>query len=261
MSPSILALLALAGFVAGFVDAIAGGGGLLTLPSLALAGLDPVSAVATNKLASTFGSGSATLAFWRAGKIEPIMAGPALSASIGAALGALALPWAPREALSQALPLVLIGVALYFAFAPALGEAQRRARITPTGYAFSLAPVIGFYDGVFGPGAGSFYLVGFVVLAGFGLTRAIAAGRFTNFGSNAGSLAVYALSGHLFVPAGLAMGAGAFLGARLGAQAALSAGAKLIRPLIVLMSCAMAVKLMTAPGGLIETVRHAAFGG
>ena len=157
--------------------------------------------------------------------------------------------------------MVLIGVALYFAFAPALGEAQRRARITPTGFAFSLAPVIGFYDGVFGPGAGSFYLIGFVALAGFGLTRAMAAGRFANFGSNAGSLAIYAISGHLFVPAGLAMGVGAFLGARLGAQAALSAGATLVRPLIVLVSCAMAVKLMTAPGGLIETVRRAAFGG
>ena len=92
MSPSVLALLAPVGFASGFVDAIAGGGGLLTLPSLALAGLDPVTAIATNKLASTFGSGSATLAFWRAGKIESGMAPAALSACAGAALGASRCP-------------------------------------------------------------------------------------------------------------------------------------------------------------------------
>jgi uncharacterized membrane protein YfcA len=116
-----------------------------------------------------------------------------------------------------------------------------------------LAPAIGFYDGVFGPGAGSFYMIGLVVLGGLGLTRAMAGARFANFGSNAGSLAVYALSGHIYVPAGLAMGVGAFVGARLGAHAALRAGARLVRPLIVVVSCAMALKLMTAPGGLLAS--------
>src|SRR5208282_6394935 len=98
------ALLPLVGFGSGFVDAIAGGGGLLTLPALALAGLDPVAAVATNKLAGTFGTGSATLAFWRAGKIKADMTPAALAAFAGAALGALALPYAPRALLSEALP-------------------------------------------------------------------------------------------------------------------------------------------------------------
>jgi uncharacterized membrane protein YfcA len=90
LSLFVLALLALVGFGSGFVDAIAGGGGLLTQPSLALAGLDPVAAVATNKLASTFGTGSATLAFWRKGKIEAGMTPSALMSALGAALGALA---------------------------------------------------------------------------------------------------------------------------------------------------------------------------
>ncbi len=253
MSLSVLALLASVGLVSGFVDAIAGGGGLLTLPSLALAGLDPVSAVATNKLASTFGTTSATFFFWRAGKIEAVTAPAALAACIGSVLGALALPWAPRELLTAALPVVLIGVAIYFASAPHLSEAQRRARLSPWGFACTVAPAVGFYDGVFGPGAGSFYMIGFVLLAGFGLTRAMAGARFANLGSNAGSLLVYALSGHIFVPAGLAMGLGAFVGARLGAHAALRAGARLIRPLIVVVSCAMALRLITLPGGLAES--------
>ena len=131
MSLLVLAVLALVGFASGFVDAIAGGGGLLTLPSLALAGLDPVAAVATNKLAGTFGTASATLAFARAGKINANMAPAALAACVGAILGALMLPFAPRALLSQALPLVLIGVALYFAFAPNLGDVQRRQRLSP----------------------------------------------------------------------------------------------------------------------------------
>jgi len=261
MTPTLLATLAAVGFAAGFVDAIAGGGGLVTVPALALAGLDPVAAIATNKLASTFGSGSATLSFWRAGKIERSLAPAGLAALAGAALGALALPWAPRAALAAALPVVLVAVALYFAFAPRLGEAQRPGRMSIGAFSMSLAPAVGFYDGVFGPGAGSFYMVGLVVLCGFGLTRAMAGARLANLGSNIGSLAIYALSGHIVLAAGLAMGLGGFAGARMGANAALRAGARLVRPLIVAMSCGMAVKLMSAPGGLLAPAWRIMFGG
>jgi uncharacterized protein len=249
MSLATLIVLALVGFASGFVDAIAGGGGLLTVPALVLAGLDPVAAVATNKLAGVFGTGSATLAFARAGKIEANMGPAALAAGIGSALGALALPYAPRTVLSLALPFVLIAVAFYFAFSPSLGEGRRRQRVSPMIYVSVFAPAIGFYDGVFGPGAGSFYLIALVGLVGLSLIPAMAAGRLSNFGSNAGALIVYALAGHIVVPAGLAMGAGAFLGARLGARSAIRAGATLVRPLIVTVSCAMAVRLMAAPGG------------
>jgi hypothetical protein len=266
MTPFLLALLALVGFVSGFVDAIAGGGGLLTLPALALSGLDPVAVVATNKLAGTFGSGSATLAFARAGKIDPkVMAEPAVGALAGSMLGALALPYAPREALASALPLVLVAVALYFALAPPMGESLRHARLSPRVYALTLGPLIGFYDGVFGPGAGSFYMIGFLALAGFGLIGAIASARIANFGSNAGSLAVYALAGHIAVAPGLAMGIGAFLGARVGAHSALRAGARLARPLIVVVSCAMALRLASLPGAPVrlwfESALRGVFGG
>ncbi len=262
----LLALLTLVGFASGFVDAIAGGGGLLTLPALALTGLDPVAVVATNKLAGTFGTASATLAFVRAGKIDPkVMAEPAIAAMIGSLLGALALPYAPRDGLAAALPFVLVAVALYFAFAPPIGESLSRARISPRVYALTLAPAIGFYDGVFGPGSGSFYMIGFLALAGFGLIRAIAGARIANFGSNGGALAIYALGGHIAVAPGLAMGLGCFLGARVGAHSALRAGARLARPLIVLMSCAMAVRLASLPDAPLriwfESAAHGLFGG
>lgn len=249
MSFATLIVLALVGFTSGFVDAIAGGGGLLTVPALLLAGLDPVAAVATNKLSGVFGAGSATLAFARAGKVEASMAPAALAAGIGGALGALALPHAPRAILSLVLPFVLIAVALYFAFSPGLGESQRQPRVSPMIYVSALAPAIGFYDGVFGPGAGSFYLIALVALVGLSLIPAMAAGRLSNLGSNVGSLLVYAFAGHIVVPVGLAMGAGSFVGARLGAGSAMRAGAKLVRPLIIIVSCAMALRLMAAPGG------------
>lgn len=248
MSPTLLALLALVGFGAGFVDAIAGGGGLVTVPALALAGLDPVAVIATNKLASTFGSGSATLAFARAGKIDLRAMGlAALGAGIGSVAGALALPFVPRQSAATALPFILVAVALYFALSPQIGESDRARKVEPRAYALTLAPLIGFYDGLFGPGAGSFYTIGFIALAGYGVTRAIANARLANFASNIGALLVYAFGGHIVLGAGLAMGAGAFAGSRLGARAVLGAGVRLVRPLIVAVSCAMALRLATLP--------------
>jgi uncharacterized protein len=246
MPPSLLAILAIVGFGAGFVDAIAGGGGLITVPALALAGLDPVAVIATNKLASTFGSGSATLAFARAGKIDlGVMGLAALGAGVGSVAGALALPFVPRQAAATALPFILVAVALYFAFSPQIGEGDKAQKLGPRAYALTFAPLIGFYDGLFGPGAGSFYTIGFIVLAGYGVTRAIANARLANFASNIGALFVYAFAGHIVLSAGLAMGAGAFAGSRLGAHAVLGAGIRLVRPLIVVVSCMMALRLAT----------------
>ncbi len=248
MSFEILAILTLVGFVAGFFDAIAGGGGLLTVPAFALAGLDPVAVVATNKLAGTFGTGSSTLAFARAGKIDIAAMWPSvLAAGLGSVLGALALPFAPRQAASIALPFILIAVALYFALSGPTGESDQKRRLDERAYAWTLAPLIGFYDGVFGPGAGSFYTIGFVALVGMGVTRAIANARLANFASNLGSLVIYAFGGHIVVAAGLSMGAGQFVGSRLGAKAVLGAGVRLVRPAIVIVSCLMALRLAASP--------------
>ena len=248
MSVELLAILALVGLAAGFFDAIAGGGGLLTVPAYALAGLDPVAAVATNKLSGTFGTGSATLTFARADKIDLVAMWPsAVAAALGSVLGALALPFAPRDAVSIALPFILVAVALYFAFSPRMGESDRHSRLGARTYAWTLAPLIGFYDGVFGPGAGSFYMIGFVALAGYGVTRAVANARLANFASNLGSLAIYAVGGHIALTAGLCVGLGQFLGSRLGAGAVLGAGTRLIRPAIVVVSCLMAARLAASP--------------
>ena len=246
MDPTTLLILFAVGLLAGFVDSIAGGGGMATLPALQLAGLDPVGAVATNKLAGTFGSGSATFAFWRAGRIDFTRMGPsALLALAGSVLGALALPYAPRALLVAAIPLLLIVVAAYFAFSPKL-TSPGGAGGTPRPLALLAAHgLIGFYDGVFGPGAGSFYMIALLRLGRAELVDALAGARLANFGSNIGSLTVYALGGHIVVMAGLAMGTGNFIGAHIGAHTALKAGARVIRPLVVVIALALAVKLLS----------------
>ena len=139
------------------LDAIAGGGGLITVPALLLAGLDPVVAVATNKLQGVFGTASATFAFARAGKIDWSSAWPmAVLAAIGAMAGAVAVRVLPGAWLAGLVPLLLIGMALYFGLSPRMTDADARRRMAPALFAATVVPLVGFYDGFFGPGAGSF---------------------------------------------------------------------------------------------------------
>jgi uncharacterized protein len=247
VSVSAFALLVATALVAGFVDAIAGGGGLLTLPALALAGLNPIAAVATNKLQSSFGSGSATLAFSRAGRLKGRSIYPLMAASAsGAVLGALALSRLPKGTVNAVLPIVLVSVAIYFAFSPSLSDEDARRRLPPLVFVLTFVPLIGFYDGVFGPGTGSFFVVGFVELLGFGVSRATAHTKAVNFASNIAALATFAVSGHILWLVGLAMGVGEFVGASLGAHATMRHGARLVRPLLVCVCVAMAARLAFA---------------
>ena len=244
-----LAWLALAAFVAGAIDAIGGGGGLITVPALALAGLDPVAVVATNKVTSSFGSGSATLAFARAGRIEWRRMGPAaLVAGLGGMAGALALPYAPSTLIARALPVLLVAVALYFALSPGFSDKNHPPRVAPGLLGITVVPLIGLYDGVFGPGAGSFYMVAFAALAGMSAIRASAQTKLANLASNFGSVALYAAGGHVVWLAGLVMAPCQFLGGQLGARMAIAGGARLIRPVLVTMSIGLAIRLASAQG-------------
>ena len=248
MELTTLALLALAAFVAGFVDSIAGGGGLLALPSLLVAGLDPVSALATNKLQGSFGTASATYAFWRKGHLQITEHWRAISATfIASCAGVAAIKYAPTQFLSAALPLLLIAIALYFAFSPKLSNSQKSPRLSPTAFALSLAPAIAFYDGIFGPGTGSFFMLALVTVMGLGIVQATAQTKLLNFTSNIAALLVFAFSGKIVWVIGLTMGVAQFLGAQLGSHTAMKQGAKIIRPLLVIVCGAMALKLVADP--------------
>ena len=140
--------------------------------------------------------------------------------------------------------MVLIGIALFFALKPGLNDLDRAARLSPALFGLTLVPAIGFYDGLIGPGAGAFYMLGFVMLAGHGVLRATAHTKLLNFASNLGGLAVFAFSGHPVWLLGLLMGAGQILGATLGARLALRSGARIIKPLLVVTSTVLAARLL-----------------
>ena len=245
VSLDLAAMLISAAFVAGFVDSIAGGGGLITVPALMLAGANPVQALSTNKVQGAFGAASAAWSYARAGHVRVgDQLGPAALAFCASALGAMLVSFLPTDALRLGLPVLLIGIALFFALKPGLTDADRIARIGPTLFAATVVPLVGFYDGLLGPGAGAFYLLGFVMLAGYGVLKATAHTKFLNFASNIGSLAVFALQGAPWWAIGVAMGLSQAAGARLGARLAMRVGARIIKPLLVLTSSALALRLI-----------------
>jgi uncharacterized protein len=238
-------ILILAAFVAGFVDSIAGGGGLITLPVLLLAGASPLQALATNKVQGSFGAATAALTYARAGHVDLRRQLPtAAIAFMAGVAGALLAKSIPTDTLRVALPVILIAIALFFALKPGLTDADRTARLTPAMLTATIVPVIGMYDGLIGPGAGAFYMIGFVMLAGHGVLKATAHTKLLNFASNIGGLLAFALTGAPWWVIGIAMGLAQVAGAMLGARLAMRIGARLIKPLLVVTSSLLALRLL-----------------
>jgi len=142
------------------------------------------------------------------------------------------------------MPVVLIGVAAFFALKPGLSDDARAERVKPAVFAVTLVPAIAAYDGFFGPGTGSFFMMGFVLLAGFGVLKATAHTKMLNFASNIGSLVVFIPSGAMWWGVGLAMAVARVAGGSLGARLARRVGAGLIKPLLVVTSTGMALRLL-----------------
>ncbi|OCL22811.1 hypothetical protein A9G07_06985 [Gilliamella sp. wkB72] len=245
MSYELLALLFFIAMLAGFIDSIAGGGGLLTVPALLAVGLPPASALATNKLQSTGGSFSASLYFIRERMVDLKQQKFAITcAFIGSALGTLSVMHIQADFLKLLLPILTISVGLYFLLSPTIGENDRKSRLTIIQFALLPALAIGFYDGFFGPGAGSFYAVAYITLAGFNLTKATAHTKVLNFTSNLAGLIFFIVGGEVVWSIGLVMLVGQFIGARLGAKMVIAKGRKLIRPMLITVSTIMSIKLI-----------------
>ncbi|MGO4439930.1 TSUP family transporter [Rhizobium sp. RAF56] len=248
LAPHLILLLFVAAFFAGFVDSIAGGGGLITVPAMLIVGLPPLQMLGTNKAQSIFGAASATIAYARKGHVHlPSQLLLGLMAVGGGALGATLATILPGDLLRGMLPFLLIAIAVYFALKPNLGDIERHHRISKTVFGLTLVPLIAFYDGAFGPGTGSFFMLAFVTLAGYGLLKATAHTKLLNFGSNLGSLIVFASYGVILWKIGLMMGVGQFLGAQAGSRFAMRNGSKIIKPLLVCVCIAFAVKLISDP--------------
>ncbi|WP_217525633.1 TSUP family transporter [Vibrio metschnikovii] len=245
LSLEVLGLLFLVAGVAGFIDAMAGGGGLLTLPALLAAGVPPTQALATNKLQSSFGSFSATFYFVRQGLVSLKAMRLAIACTfVGAAFGAEAVQYIDASLLTSLIPVLLIAISLYFLLAPATKNHTGSAPLSETAFAFTIGFGVGFYDGFFGPGTGSIFTVCFVALGHFGLVEATARTKVLNFTSNIAALTFFLIAGLPIWQIGLTMAVGGFIGARMGAKVVISQGQRWIRPLVITMSMLMALKLL-----------------
>lgn len=246
-------LLTAAAFIAGIIDSIAGGGGMITIPALLLAGIPPVEALGTNKLQGLFGSSSATIAYARKGHVDIRKQWPeAIAAFIGAILGALLATILPVSIIRAALPVLLIAIAIYFAIKPSLGDVDRARRMGSFLFGVTIVPLIGFYDGLFGPGTGSFFMLAFVALAGYGILKATAHTKLLNFSSNLGGFAAFAVVGVINWKLGICMGIAQFIGAQIGAHLAMKIGSRIIKPLLIVVSLALALRLLMEPGNPIR---------
>lgn len=244
-SPWVLPLLFIVGVAAGWMDSIAGGGGLITLPVLLNLGLPPADALGTNKLQAVFGSGSAAWHYGRAGLINlrEATAGVVFTA-VGAFAGALVVQHVQPDFLRTIIPFLLIAIAVYFLFRPQLGEVDAHPRLTSGLFYVVFGLALGFYDGFFGPGTGSFWAMAYVLVLGFNLTKATAHTKLMNFTSNAASLAMFALGAKAHLLAGLTMGVGQLIGARVGAKMVIRRGAQFIRPIFVVVVILISARLV-----------------
>jgi uncharacterized protein len=245
--PLQLALLFVVAVVAGFIDSVAGGGGLITLPALLGCGLPPQLALGTNKLQSTFGSAAATFHFLRAGLISwRECRRTVLLTAAGAAAGALAVRFIETGMMRSLILTMLLAVALCLVLRPGLGAERRPPKVGRLPFDLVCGLGIGFYDGFLGPGTGTFWAMGFVLLLGMDLVNATARTKLMNFSSNLTSLAIFAMCGQVSPVIGLVMGAGQWLGARWGSRTVMRRGHGFIRLVLLLVVTALVVKLLLA---------------
>ncbi|PMH44981.1 hypothetical protein BCU68_11090 [Vibrio sp. 10N.286.49.B3] len=247
LEPTTLVILALVAFLAGFIDAVAGGGGMLTVPALLSIGLPPHIALGTNKLAATFASSTAAFTYYRKRLFQPeCWKNAFISTLIGATIGTLVVDMISTEWLQKVLPLIILAAAFYTivhkapsansnSIPPPCPKMKKKQIIQ----GFSL----GFYDGVAGPGTGAFWTVSSMALYKVNILLASGLAKAMNFTSNFTSLVTFAILGHINWMLGLTMGVCLMAGAFVGAHSAIHFGAKFIRPVFITMVSILAVKL------------------
>ncbi len=249
-SLELLFLLFAVALVAGFIDTLAGGGGLLTIPTLLLAGLPPLHALGTNKLQAFVGTGTATVMLlrkrritWR--QIKWLM----LFAFAGSAAGTVVIQFISTDTLSLVIPLVLLVIALYFLFYKPSNIRHTGKKIKSGIYAYLVVPMIGVYDGMFGPGTGSFFALSGTLCRHKDLIRATAIAKPLNFATNIASLLVFLLFGSVVWPLGLVMMVGQMLGASAASHFLYRINANYLRVLVVVMCTLMLAKYIYSTSG------------
>lgn len=242
-TPSILAVLAMVGFLAGLVDSIAGGGGLLTVPALMAAGLPPHVVLGTNKGQAVFGAISSLTSFWRRGYVDRDRVPISFSLSFAGAIVGAEIVFAIHPAHLQPIVLVLLVAAAVVVMLRRPIEPTAALAKNPRLALAALAFGMGAYDGFFGPGTGSLLIVGNALLFGDTLTRASGNAKVTNLASNVAAVALFAYGGKILWQVALPMAAANVIGAFVGARLAVRRGDRFVRAVVLMVVLALVVKL------------------
>jgi uncharacterized protein len=243
-----LAVLGSGAFAAGLIDAVVGGGGLIQIPLLlAVFPSTPIAVLfGTNKLASIVGTGGAAIHYARRLDIPKQIALPATLAALpGAALGAMAVSLLPPASVRPLVFVLLLLVGLYTFFKPDFGRLEGNGRIRHGVPWFSalLGFLLGFYDGFFGPGTGSFLIFGFVALFGLDMLHASASSKFVNLATNFAALSYFILQDSVMWKVGLVMAACNLVGGQLGARLSLRHGSRFVRLMLLVIVSVLLCKL------------------
>ena len=238
-------ILFLTAFFAGLVDSIAGGGGIITLPVMLSLGFPPHIALGTNKFQASFGSFTASYYYIKKDVVilKECIAGIAFT-FIGSALGTWAVTQLSSEVLKYIIPFLLVGIIIYSFIKPNLGEDDLRARMKARVFYFVAGLGLGFYDGFFGPGVGSFWAIAFVAGLGYNLKKATGYTKVMNFTSNIVSLFIFLLGGYVVFIAGLVMAVGQIAGAKIGSELVIKKGVKFIKPIFITIVILTTVKII-----------------
>ncbi|MCW1249823.1 TSUP family transporter [Acaricomes phytoseiuli] len=247
LSTLTLSLVLVAGFAAGWIDAVVGGGGLLQLPVLLMVpGITPVQALATNKLGSIFGTATSSLTYYRRVRPDLRTALPmAAIALLGSVAGAMLAVSLPQSVFKPVIVLALLGVALFTAFSRNLGQTTvlrfqgRRHYLSACG----IGAVIGAYDGLLGPGTGSFLVIALVALMGYRFLEASAQAKIVNLATNFGALLFFSFQGSVLWTLGILLGLANMAGGYLGARTAVARGSRFIRIIFLIVVTALILKL------------------
>lgn len=234
---------------AGWVDAVVGGGGLILLPAILLVApqLSSQAALATNKMTAVFGTFAAVVTFARKVALDWRVLVPAAAlAAAASAAGAAAVSLIDRDLFVPIIMVVLVGVAVLVTARPTIGTVaakQPPSRTKMLTVVFLAAGGFGFYDGILGPGTGTFFIIAFATLLGTEFVRSAAMAKVLNLGSNIGALTFFAVTGHVLWQLGAAMAVCNVIGAVLGSRTALARGAGFVRVVLLVVVLGMVVRL------------------
>lgn len=244
---SSIIFLCVAGFFAAFVDSIAGGGGIISVPAFLLAGVPPHLSLGTNKFSSSCASFTSSIKFAQSGKVDfNILKILAPFTFIGAILGVNTVLIINASYVNTIVLILLLLVGIYSLFSKTAGIQDNFQGLTNKNKILGiiLAFSLGFYDGFFGPGTGSFLIFGLIKIFSFDFVRAGGNGKALNFISNIASLIMFAIKGQIAYKLGIPVALCMILGAKFGTKVALDKGAKLMKPIFITMSLAVAIKML-----------------